>query len=57
MKTKVLLIASAAILTGGAALHLSGAHECPFGKPCQQLIKSEKAVKAEKAETATIAKK
>jgi hypothetical protein len=56
MKTKVLLIASAVILASGAALHLSSAHECPFGKPCQQL-KSEKAVKVVKAETATIAKK
>jgi len=55
MKTKVLLMASITILAGGAALHLSSAHQCPFGKPCQQL-KSEKAVKVVKAETAAIAK-
>jgi len=56
MKTKVLLISAAIILTVGVALHTGNGHECPFGKPCQKLFKSEKAVESAKAEKGTVAK-
>lgn len=48
MKTKILLIASGVVLTAGAAMHVSNGN-CPLGKNCQKLFKSEQAaVKSEK---------
>lgn len=41
MKTKVLLIAAGLLLTAGIALHIGNRGECPLGKPCQKLLKSE----------------
>jgi hypothetical protein len=48
MKTKALLIASGIVLTGGIAMHTGNRDECPFGKPCQKLFKSETAFKPNK---------
>lgn len=63
MKTKILLIASGVILTAGIAMHTGNGANCPFGKPCQKLfksetavVKSEKKVELAKAETGTLEK-